>query len=75
MIQYFHGTMTDLYGALIRHSQKMGIDIKYHMKSVNSLSRRLSPSALQQFNIYVDRGKSNGKRYINLWKGELENND
>lgn len=73
--KYFHGTMTDLYGALIRHSQKMGIDIKYHMKSVNSLSRRLSPSALQQFNIYVDRGKSNGKRYINLWKGELENND
>lgn len=69
---YFHGTMTELQAALINHSAKMGIDGKSLMKTGNSLSKKLfqSQSVLQQFGIYLNRGKNNGKRFIEIWLEE-----
>lgn len=72
---YFHGTMTELQAALIHHSSKTGIDGKSLTKAGSSLSKKLfqSQSVLQQFGIYLDRGKSNGKRYIEIWIEGNEN--
>lgn len=75
---YFHGTMTELQAALIHHSSKTGIDGKSLTKASSSLSKKLfqSQSVLQQFGIYLDRGKSNGKRYIEIWiEGKEDDTD
>lgn len=68
---YFHGAMTELQGELTKHAQKMEIDARYLMKASNTLSRKLSESesVLGMFGIHLGRGKSNGKRYVELWDG------
>lgn len=59
---------------LMKQAEDMGIDIRYLLKTENSLSRKLnqSQSVLAMFNILLERGKSNGNRYIKIWqeKGE-----
>lgn len=70
--------MTELQAALIHHSSKTGIDGKSLTKASSSLSKKLfqSQSVLQQFGIYLDRGKSNGKRYIEIWiEGKEDDTD
>ncbi len=74
-ISYFRGTMTELQGALAKHAQKMDIDARYLMKTGHALSRKLfeSQSVLDMFGIHLERGKSNGERYVELWGGNSKN--
>ena len=69
---FFHGTMTELQGVLIKHAQKVGVDGRYIMKTSNALSRKLyqAQSVLEMLDIHLKRGKSNGDRYIEIWRGE-----
>lgn len=69
----FVGSMTQLYASLIKEAQVMEINtVNGWCRNLNSLSRKLfqSQSVLGQFDIHLKRGKSNGKRYIEIWKGE-----
>lgn len=72
---YFHGTITELQGALTKYAQKMDIDTRYLIKNSNTLSRKLyaSQSVLETFEIHLERGKSNGKRYVELWADSSKN--
>ena len=51
----------------------MGVDIKFLVKAENALSKKIfnSSSVLDMFDIHIERGKSNGKRYIKIWKGDV----
>ena len=44
-------------------------------KNSNTLSRKLyaSQSVLETFEIHLERGKSNGKRYVELWADSSKN--
>lgn len=71
---HFCGKMMELRVELMKQAEDMGIDIRYLLKTENALSRKLnqSQSVLAMFNILLERGKSNGNRYIKIWqeKGE-----
>ncbi len=76
--EYFIGSMTQLYSKLTKEAQAMEVNTAYGWcKNVNSLSRKLfqSQSVLEQFDIHLQRGKSNGKRYVEIWKGETSDGD
>lgn len=73
--KYFRGSMTELLSALTKQAQLMEIDTRYGLcKNVNSLSRKLfqSQSVLAQFGIYLNRGKNNGVRYVEIEKGDTD---
>ena len=71
---YFCGKMMELRVQLIEQAEDMGIDVRCLLKAENSLSRKLnqSQSVLAMFNIFLERGKSNGSRYIKIWKENSE---
>lgn len=71
--KHFVGSMAELYALLVKEAQAMEVNtVNSWCKNLNSLSRKLfqSQSVLGQFDIHLQRGKSNGKRYIEIWKGE-----
>lgn len=73
-IRFFCGKVMELRAKLINQAEGMGIDVKYLLKSEIALSRKInkSQSVLGKFNIHIERGKTNGTRYIKIWKGEGE---
>lgn len=75
--QSFDGTMSELHVVLTKHAEKMGINTHNGwIKGLSALSRKIlrSQSVLSLFGIYIDRGKSNGIRYIKIWKeDEIKN--
>lgn len=71
--KHFVGSMSELYASLLKEAQAMEVNtVNGWCRNLNSLSRKLfqSQSVLGQFDIHLQRGKSNGKRYIEIWKGE-----
>lgn len=73
---YFCGKMMELRAQLIGQAEQMDIDIRYLLKTENALSRKInqSQSVLAMFGIHLERGKSNGNRYIKIWQEEEGNN-
>lgn len=69
----FYGKMMELRVELIAQADRMGVDIKFLVKAENALSKKIfnSSSVLDMFDIHIERGKSNGKRYIKIWKGNV----
>lgn len=69
---YFCGKMMELRVQLIEQATAMEIDVRYLLKAESAWSRKLnqSQSVLEMFGIYQERGKSNGNRYIKIWKEE-----
>lgn len=69
----FYGKMMELRVELIAQADRMGVDIKFLVKAENALSKKIfnSSSVLDMFDIHIERGKSNGKRYIKIWKGDV----
>lgn len=66
---YFKGTVTELLVSLTNMAEKMEIDTRVGWaRDASSLSRKLyeNQSVLCMFGISVNRGKSNGERYIEL---------
>ena len=66
---YYKGSMTELLSILTQQADNMGINIKFGwIREASVLSRRLFEleSVLNLFNIYIQRGKSNGNRYVEL---------
>ena len=66
---YFKGTVTELLVSLTNMAEKMEIDTRVGWaRDASSLSRKLyeNQSVLSMFGISVNRGKSNGERYIEL---------
>lgn len=66
---YFKGTVTELLVSLTNMAEKMEIDTRVGWaRDASSLSRKLyeNQSVLSMFGISVNRGKSNGDRYIEL---------
>lgn len=64
---YFKGTVTELLVSLTNMAEKMEIDTRVGWaRDASSLSRKLyeNQSVLSMFGISVNRGKSNGDRYI-----------
>lgn len=66
---YFKGTVTELLVSLTNMAEKMEIDTRVGWaRDASSLSRKLyeNQSVLSMFGIRINRGKSNGERYIEL---------
>ena len=68
---YYKGKVSELLPLLTEHAQQMKFDTKLDwVKGDSSLGKKLRQltSVLEQFDIYVNCGKSNGKRYVEIWK-------
>lgn len=68
--RYFKNKMEVLLTGLTEYAQSKNIDFRFIGIKTNKLSEKLfqSVSVLRQFNIYLKRGKSNGNRYVEIWK-------
>lgn len=73
---YFRGKVTELLSSLTEKAEDMSIDTKVGWaRDASALSRRLyeAQSVLSMFGVRINRGKSNGERYIELTMEDGDN--